>query len=388
MSVKRKRTKKIELPSDLQELENVATKNHGEGTIQVGNVMPLTNHIPSGVFILDFALLGGFAQGYVSMVYGYESCGKTTRLLALIGEFQKKNPVAWVGWIDTEGMYDPIWAEKNGVDTSRLLVSSPNYGELAVDIFEDMQSRESISLIIIDSIPHIVPVEVVEKSAEDHTMASHPRLMGKFCSKLTMGSNAERKKGHWVTVILVNQWRSKVGFVMGDPRTLPGGRQLNHIPTTKVELKKKKTHLGKDKFGNECSDFDECSFKLDKVKHGQSIRTGEYQMYLNPNNDLGIPEGGVDNISPVTVFGKKMGFITGGGASWKLLTQNKEESEEFTKFGKLEEVRNYLRDNPEEYECLARSLIAAQRVDKGLPPLPPDGYLVAPSGRLVTLDAD
>lgn len=411
---KPKQAPPAEIPDDILAMEKESAKLHGEGVVIRGNKKPLTNHIPTGVFIIDFALLGGFAQGYVAMVYGYHSSGKTTRLLAAAREFQRKHPTKWIGWIDAEGMYDPTWAVKNGLDPSRIIVSQPEYGELAVDVFDDMLSRPSIGLIVIDSLPHVVPSEIVEKSAEDATMAAGARLMGKLCSKLTMGNNKERKKGHWTTILLINQWRNKVGFVLGDPRTLPGGVQLNHIPTTKLELKKKKTHMGKDRYGNEVAEMDECSFVLEKVKHGQSLRTGDYQMFLNPDSGAGFREGEVDNYSTVVVFAKKMGFVQGAGNKWRLLTENLKEkvkraiderkakcaaekrqptaselkvvedvANRLTTFPNLDSIKQYLHDNCEEYECLARSLIAAQRVIKGLPALPPDGYLVAPGGRMV-----
>tara|TARA_R110002153_G_scaffold26421_5_gene82938 strand:+ start:17611 stop:18912 length:1302 start_codon:yes stop_codon:yes gene_type:complete len=415
------------IPADIKALQEEALKLHGEGVVVMGNKKPLANHIPTGVFILDFALLGGLAQGYVAMGYGYESCGKTTQFLKVAANYQKKHPNMWVGWIDAEGMYDPLWAEKNGLDPNRIIVSQPEYGELAVDIYEDMLTRESIGLIVVDSIPSIVPMKVIENSAEDDTMAAGARLMGKLCSKLTMGNNKERRKGHWTTTLLINQWRTKVGFVMGDPRVLPGGRQINHIPTTKIELKKIKTHLTKDSCGNEVALMDECAFKLEKVKHGQSLRTGEFQLYLSADNEMEVPEGMVDNISTVTAFAKKMGFVRGGGTSWRLLTENvklksklaveaftakhearneklvkadkkpleideellekvRTDNLEIRKFRTLDSIKGYLRSEQEEYECLARSLISAQRVSKGLPALPPDGYLVAQGGRLVTTE--
>lgn len=405
----RKRKKRLAIPQSLKDMTAEVEKAHGENVVTVGAKRPIANHIPTGIFIMDFSLLGGIPQGYISMIYGYHSSGKTTRVLRTIAEYQKKHPDKFVGIIDAEGMFDERWAVQHGVDIERLVYADPDYGELAVDLFEDMMEREVIGMIVVDSIPHMVPHKMIENSAEDDTMAALARLMGKMASKITMANNRERRKGHWVTIVLVNQFRNKVGFVMGDPRTKPGGVQINHIPTTMIEMKKMKTIIGKDRYGNDCAIMDECSFKLDKVKHGQSLRSGEFQLYLNGDNDLGIPEGGVDNYSTIKTFAKRMGFITGGGAKWKLHSANfdqwakdavaklleknpeatKEEKEEVAekarsyKFGKLEEVVKYLRDNPEEYETLAKSLIAEQRRIKGLPALPPDGFLVSERARLV-----
>jgi recombination protein RecA len=409
---KRKRTRKtVKVPKSLRELEAATTELHGENVVTVGAKRPIANHIPTGIFLLDLALLGGLPQGYISMLYGYHSSGKTTRVLRTIAEYQRKHPTKFVGIIDAEGMFDERWAEQHGVDIGRLVYADPDYGELAVDLFESMMEREDIGMIVVDSIPHMVPHKTIENSAEDDTMAALARLMSKMSAKITMANNRERRKGHWVTIVLVNQFRSKVGFVMGDPRTKPGGIQINHIPTTMIEMKKMKTVMGKDRYGNDCALMDECGFKLDKVKHGQSLRSGEYQMMLTDDNELGIPEGAVDNHSTLVTYAKRMGYVTGGGSSWKLHTANveawakearaelKEENPEATpeelaeaaeaarnyKFGKLEEIKQYLRDNAEEYETLAKSVIATQRLSKNLPALPPDGYLISERARLVPL---
>jgi len=406
----RKRTRKRAVPKDIAEMEEEISKLHGKGVVTIGAKRPIANHIPTGCFLLDFGLLGGFPQGYITELYGYHSSGKTTAFLRAIGHYQKKHPDKYVGILDAEGMFDSEWATKNGVNMDMVLYADPDYGELAVDIAEDWMSRPNVGMIIVDSIPHMVPHKMIENSAEDDTMAALARLMSKFASKITMANNRERRKGHWVTVMLINQFRNKVGFVMGDMRTLPGGVQINHIATTKVEMKRKKAHMARDRYGNEVADFDECGFKFDKVKHGQSLRSGEYQLYLNPDNEEGIPEGGIDNFTTIVSFAKKMGFITGGGASWTLHTENikakgdaavenfkgkneewepedidtvREEATVPTKFGKLEKIKLYLRDTAEEYESLAKSLIAEQRKIKNLPDLPPDGFLVSGRARLV-----
>lgn len=383
----RKRTRSGAIPPSIRNMQAEAEKLHGEGVLSVGGRRPTVNHIPTGCFILDMALLGGLAEGYISMVYGYHSTHKTTNLLRTVANYQKKNPRKFVGWLDAEGMFDPLWAEQHGVNLDQIILASPDYGELGVDLFEDMMEREAIGMVIVDSIPHMVPHKMIENSAEDDTMGALARLMSKMASKITMANNRERRKGHWVTVILVNQFRTKIGQTFGDPRTLPGGVQINHIPTTKIELKKAKTVIGKDRYGNEIAEYDECSFKLDKVKHGQSLRTGEYQVYLNPDNEEGLVEGEIDNYSTIVTFAKKMGFVTGGGAKWVLHTINKtrlaEEGDEDRSFRKLDEIKQYLKQHDEEYESLAKSLIAEQRRIKGRPAIPPDGYLISKRARMV-----
>lgn len=382
------------LPADIEEALKAFNKAHGEGVIRKPGTPLKFNVIPTGIFILDFALLGGWPQNYVSMSYGYHSTAKSTIFLNGVREYQRKHPDKYVVWIDAEGLYDEVWAKIIGVDTDRLIHSQPEYGELAVDILEDMLGRESVGLIILDSIPACAPMKVIENSAEDDTMAALARLMGKMCSKITTNINAERRKGHYVTIWLINQIRNKVGVTYGSPRHLPGGFQVNHIATTKVWLKLTKEHVTRDEFENEVADYNEQTFEIEKRKHGQSINKGGFDLTLS--NSGFVPMGCIDSVPTIRSFAQKFGFIGGGGGKFYLLSEklgkikNEKTGEvrtkEHTKFRTLSELEQFLRENQEECDTLARSIIAAQRKSKGLTPLPPDGYLYSDIGRLVTLE--
>jgi protein RecA len=342
------------------------------------------NRIPTGCFTLDFALLGGYPQGYITMSYGYESCSKTTMFLKGVANYQKKHEDRFVGWNDAEGLYDKDWAERLGVDLDRLIVGTPETGEQAIDLVDDWMGRPSMGLIVNDSLPGMVPMGVTETSAEQDFMALHPRLMGKFCSKVSSNNQRERKKGHWITMWNINQWRNKVGFVLGSPLNLPGGRQINHIPTTKIWLKLKKEVMGKDSNDIDIKVCNEQGFKLEKTKHGSSIKEGEFQLYFTPDNELGLKEGDVDNVMAVMPFAKKFGFVRGGGSSWKLHTALPGGAADI-KFPSLTKIEEFLYTDQEELDTLMRSVIAHQRKAKKHTALPPDGYLVSHLGRLVEL---
>ena len=139
--------------------------------------------------------------------------------------------------------------------------------------------------------------------------------------------------------------------------------------------------MGKDEHGVEVHEYSEQAFKFEKTKHGSSIKEGEYQLYLSPKNEKGLPEGSYDNVAAVMPFAKKYGFVTGAGQSWTLHT-SKTPTE---KFGSLTKMEEFLYKDEEELHTLMRSIIAHQRKSKGHGALPPDGYLVSPIGRLVEL---
>jgi recombination protein RecA len=80
--------------------------------------------IPTGSIALDIALgIGGLPRGRVVEVYGPESSGKTTVALHAIANAQRAGGIA--AFIDAEHALDPDYAQKLGVDTDALLVSSP-----------------------------------------------------------------------------------------------------------------------------------------------------------------------------------------------------------------------------------------------------------------------
>lgn len=370
------------LPKDVLESIEKISKIHGNRLVTKASDNIESNRISTGCFILDFATLGGFAQGYITMIYGFESSGKSLCCYKGVAEFQRKHPDKVVGWLDAEGLYDAEWARKQGCNTDMIALCSPEFGEQGVDIIEEWIGLKSIGLIVVDSIPSMVPMTVVDKSAEDNTMAELARLMGKLCSKIISAFNRERRAGHWVTLWNINQFRNKVGLVFGSPLNLPGGRQINHIPTTKLWLKLKKEIVGKDKYGVDITDYNEHAFKFEKTKHGSSIKEGEYQVYLNPDNDKGLPEGSYDNVAGVMPFAKKFKFITGGGTKWRLLTTKDKDKV----FPNLDAMEAFLYANEEELDTLMRSVIAHQRKAKGHTALPPDGYLVSTIGRLVEIE--
>lgn len=356
------------MPSELDTVMLDIAKHKGDGAIRMANNLPAANHIPTGCFVLDLATLGGVADGFTTMLYGYESSGKTTIAKKIVGSFQKKYPDKRAVWVDPEGMFDKDWASKMGVNVDDLLYSSPAHGNEAVDIISAVMDAWETGLVVLDSIPACVSVNIVNKSAEDDTMSELARLMGKLCSKILVSHAQQRRRGHRVTVILINQFRMRVGgMILGDPRTLPGGRQINHIPTTKIEVKNKEV-MGKDRHDNEIVEVNEHSFKITKAKHGASIRSGDFRMMINPDNSLGLQQGAFDNTATVAAFAKKMGLITGGGSAWKIVGEER-------KFGKLAEIQEFLVANPEQELALMQTVVAMQRQEKGLPPIPPDGYL-------------
>lgn len=340
----------------LDEVIQAVSKQHGDKVIARAKDRPCHTHLRTGIFTLDMALFGGIPESTISMLYGWESSGKTTVAMRVAGAAQRKYPDRKVVFIDAEGSFSVPWAERHGVDCDKLILVQPETGEQAVDIIDAVIRAEDTSLVILDSIPALMPVQELEKSAEDATVALQARLIGTLVRKATQALLDERKYGHDVTLLLINQWRNKIQL-MGDNRNLPGGNALKFFAFTRVELKNKE-QIGRDAHDVETVDHNDHSFTIGKNKEGTGIRSGEFQMIRNPDHPLG--QGFIDDAKTVLTYAKKFGIFTGGGASWRIDGLDE-------KFGKISEAIDYMYSDLDFYEALQNRLITIQRDHAGLP---------------------
>lgn len=311
-------------------------------------------------------------NNYIAEKFVVHNSGKTMISKKTVAGFHAKHPDKQAVWVDAEGMFDKDWAQTLGCDLERLHVARPTTGNEGVDMIEALMEPKEVGLIVLDSIPGFVPQRIAEKSAEDPTMGELARLMGIMCSKIYLAWARERRRNHWVTIILINQFRMKIGLTFGDPRTLPGGRQINHLPTTKIELKNNEI-AGKDSFDSQAMVRNEHSFRITKAKHGRSVREGEFHMSLSEDANEGIGTFEFINHKAVITYAKRFGILNGGGGKYTLDTIPDET------FRTYDDLGTYLISNPKAMLKAQQTLIAMQREDKGLTAYPEDGYLLAPA---------
>ena len=103
------------------------TKQFGDGAIMRLSDESAAREVDSvstGSLTLDMALgIGGVPRGRIVEIYGPESSGKTTLMLHIVANAQKKGGLC--AFVDTEHALDPGYAKKIGVNLDDLLVSQP-----------------------------------------------------------------------------------------------------------------------------------------------------------------------------------------------------------------------------------------------------------------------
>ena len=273
--------------------------------------------IPTGAIALDIALgVGGLPRGRVTEIFGPESSGKTTLAQHIIAEAQKLGGVC--AFIDAEHAFDPIYAERCGVQIKDLLVSQPDTGEQGLEICETLVRSNAIDVIVIDSVAALVPRAEIEGDMGDSLPGLQARLMSQALRKLSGAINKSR-----TVVIFLNQLRMKIGVMFGSPETTTGGQALKFYASVRLDIRRIETlKQGQDPIGARAR------VKVIKNKVAPPFRQAEFDILAN----VGISREG--NILDV---GVEMNIIRKSGA-WFYL------GEERLGQGR-ENVRQYLKEH-------------------------------------------
>jgi recombination protein RecA len=314
-----------------------ATLSQIEKTFGAGAIMKLgeSTHlevegISTGALSLDLALGGmGLPRGRIIELFGPESSGKTTIALHSVATAQKKGGVA--AFIDVEHALDPSWCKRLGVDIEALLMSQPSSAEEALQIAEMLVLSNAVDIVVIDSVAALVPRAELEGEIGDTHVGLQARLMSQALRKLTGGVSRSK-----CVLIFINQIREKIGVMFGSPETTPGGRALKYYSTCRIDVRR----IGAVKEGDDVVGS-RIKAKVVKNKVAPPFRVCEFDiMYTNGISregdliDLALAEKLIDKSGSWFNFGDRR------------LGQGREN------------VKAYLRDNPDFAEELTRLVLS------------------------------
>ena len=200
--------------------------------------------LASDVESIDQALDGGLPSGKIIEIFGPEAGGKTTTALHFIAAAQKRGSIVY--FIDAEHALDPQYAGRIGIDFSKLMFSQPDTGEQALETIRIIcesteeiklkRSRDFDTLIVVDSVPALIPKEIFTIYEKDGLESSNAlgAAARMFASKLPMIVNKASKAG--VTIAFINQVRDKIGVTWGATTTTPGGRAMKFFASLRIKV--------------------------------------------------------------------------------------------------------------------------------------------------------
>ena len=217
--------------ADIQNIVQVINKKL-KTNISIGDSESLeVKRIETGIPPFDQILGGGVPRQSVTEFYGYQSSGKTYIAQRIIAYAQSQGLKC--GFVDAEWAFEPVWAERIGINTEELIVSRPHTGESALNILL-ARWEARLDLGALDSIAALLPTAEAEGSMEDMQMGLHARLMNKIFRELPIAMSSSTPG---TAVIMINQIRSGLGGYI-TKEALPGGKGQEFFSRIMVRMSK------------------------------------------------------------------------------------------------------------------------------------------------------
>lgn len=337
-----KMAKESKLQDELDQTLADLAKKYGYERTYTASDAPIVDvpRISVGSLSMDVALCGGLPTGRIVELYGEESSGKSTMALKVIANAQKMGKRAV--YIDAEHTFDRDWARLLGVDLDTLFLPPFETAEQACEIVEASVISGKCGVIVIDSIPALVPHEELDKSLVDDNpkIAGRASLLNRAVPRLVKNLNTTLPEGEMndTLVIYINQLRSKIGVLYGDPTTTPGGWAVKFYSSVRVRM----THgawVEKDevKIGHTAK------FMVKKNKTAPGGRTGEFTFYFD-----GPQKGQIDLVDEVFRYGQIVNVINVSGRTY--------EYGEFKAVGK-DSFLALLRENPKVVDAARKEIL-------------------------------
>lgn len=196
--------------------------------------------ISSGCRQLDYIMRnarnGGYPEGRVVEIFGPPSIGKSHIATQICVSTQRMGGIAV--YVDSENATSVDNLRNLGVDVGRRFVFvQENCTESIFDIIEKTvlkakaMNKDVPVTIIWDSIAGSSPKAELEGEYDKDTIGLQARVLSKGMRKITnvIGDNN-------VLLVMLNQVRTKIGTMYGDPDAPPGGKSVPFHASIRIKL--------------------------------------------------------------------------------------------------------------------------------------------------------
>jgi recombination protein RecA len=305
----------------------------------VGDEMPATEYQPTPSFGLNRALGGGLPYGRQVLVWGSKSSAKSSMCLQMIALAQKEGRVC--AWIDAEMSYDKTWAERLGVDTSKLIVSQCRTINEMVDLGTNLM-HAGVDLIVVDSITSLLPAIYFEKDSDELKQLENTKQIGaesRDFSNAWKMINYANNKTKPTLFVLISQSRNNIS-AMYTSQQPTGGQSTKFYSSTIIKLFSSESDnqaiKGKIPVGDKLIEEKigrKIRWELQFSKTSPGFQSGEYDFYFRG------PNIGVDAVGDLVDTAEMAGIVSRTGA-WYIVSEDK-------KVQGREAFINYVKENDE-----------------------------------------
>ncbi len=293
---------------------------------------------------LNMALKGGFGYGRQILIWGNKSAGKSSFCLQMIAEAQKDGKVC--AWIDAEQSYSQEWAERLGVDSSKLIYSAAKTVNDMVDVAQQLMEA-GVDMIVVDSISALLPAIYFEKDSAELKKLEDTKQIGAEAKDMTHAVKMLNYANKKTLLVLISQQRNQFGS-MHASHIPTGGMAVKFFSSTVVKLWSSEAEANAIKAGVKVGDKiieqrvgRPVNWIIDYNKLGPPNLSGQYDFYFQGETV------GVDFVGEVLDVAEQHGAVEKGGAWYTI------EGERFQ--GRAKAVA-WLRENPEMVEKLKNKI--------------------------------
>ena len=227
---------------------------------------------------------------------------------------------------------DPMYARRIGVNVDDLLLAQPDNGEQALEIAELLIRSGALDVLVVDSVAALTPRAEIEGEMGDSHVGLQARLMSQALRKLAGTINKTQ-----TTAIFINQLREKVGVMFGNPEVTPGGRALKFYASVRLDIRRIETLKDGDQaVGNRVR------VRVVKNKVAPPFKQAEFDIMYGTG--ISVPGEVLDMAVEHKVVQKSGAWFSYGDLR---LGQGREN------------VKSFLRDNPELLERLRAEIVIA-----------------------------
>lgn len=188
-------------------------------------------------YIISGKRNGGVPEGRLTEISGLPSIGKSHVAFQLCRSVQKMGGL--VIYIDTENAVPLDKLQHMGIDVGKRFVYCDTH--CTEEVFSIMEStilkvkslvsKDIPILIVWDSVAATSPKAELEGDYDKDTIGLQARVIAKGMRKIigVIGQNN-------VTLVCLNQLKTKIGVMFGDPMTTPGGNAIPYHASVRLRL--------------------------------------------------------------------------------------------------------------------------------------------------------
>jgi recombination protein RecA len=319
--------------------------------------------IPTGSFLINRAIgdgsmtdaPGGYPRGYVTEIFGDESCGKTTLAFHAVLQVQQNKGITIYADFEHSLRAQYSYMKNLGID-----VDPPHFIHMTPKSFEEGAQAIgkalitlSPDLIVVDTLTAMLPKANYEAEAsEDIQIGRHAKLTSNFLNWIT--KYLEKKN---CALLLLNQLRSNIKQSKYDPGPMEvssGGKAPRFYSILRLQLKPGQKEEVANK--NRITGIDEKkvisqTIKITVVKNKLDIPFKSVPIHITFGQ-------GIDNIRSIVAAAEAKKIIKKEGAGWFTW---KDPSEKYTiKAQGIQNFKKQLEENPDALNALSNLIIPTQ----------------------------